>query len=95
MSIVTDTTPNTMEVRALMTAKDADDVWTVRVTVREAMIRWLVTEHSYALPRVNTADAVLPTGWRRFPDGSPDGSSAGSPDGAARRAHEPPRTGRG
>lgn len=47
---VTDSTPNTMEVRALVTAKDADDIWTVRVTVREQMIRWLTEEHPYALP---------------------------------------------
>ncbi|MFF3330782.1 mechanosensitive ion channel family protein [Streptomyces sp. NPDC002888] len=57
---VTDTTPNTLQVRALVTAKDADDIWTVRVTVRERMIRWLSEEHPYALPRVNTADALLP-----------------------------------
>ncbi|CAL9417325.1 mechanosensitive ion channel family protein [Streptomyces sp. enrichment culture] len=80
---VTDTTPNTMEVRALVTAKDADDVWTVRVTVREAMIRWLVAEHPYALPRVNTADAVLP-GPRPSPDGA-----------RPRRAVDTPRTERG
>ncbi|MEU3944949.1 mechanosensitive ion channel domain-containing protein [Streptomyces sp. NPDC029526] len=54
---VTDTTPTTMEVRALVTAKDADDIWTVRVTVREQMIRWLAAEHPYALPRVTTAGA--------------------------------------
>ncbi|MCX5047526.1 MULTISPECIES: mechanosensitive ion channel family protein [unclassified Streptomyces] len=83
---VTDTTPNTMQVRALVTAKDADDIWTVRVTVREQMVRWLCERHPYALPRVNTADASLPTGRR---------SPAGFSDGAARRAHEPPRTGRG
>ncbi|CAL9423047.1 mechanosensitive ion channel family protein [Streptomyces sp. NPDC057838] len=78
---VTDTTPNTMQVRALVTAKDADDIWTVRVAVRERMIRWLADEHPYALPRVNTADAVLPPalngthpshdGTRRSPDGVP------------------------
>ncbi|MDQ0403269.1 mechanosensitive ion channel family protein [Streptomyces sp. NBC_01723] len=55
---VTETTQNTMQVRALVTAKDADDIWTVRVTVREGMIRWLAEEHPYALPRVNTADAA-------------------------------------
>ncbi|MFI9821318.1 mechanosensitive ion channel family protein [Streptomyces sp. NPDC052013] len=69
---VTDTTPNTMQVRALVTAKDADDIWTVRVTVREQMIRWLADEHPYALPRINTAEAAL----RRSLDGhgpSPDG----------------------
>jgi small-conductance mechanosensitive channel len=83
---VTDTTPNTMQVRALVTAKDADDVWTVRVTVREQMIRWLTEHHAYALPRVNTADAVLSPS---SPNGRP------SADGSPRRAHEPPRTGRG
>jgi small-conductance mechanosensitive channel len=82
---VTDTTPNTMQVRALVTAKDADDIWTARVTVREQMIRWLTEEHPYALPRVNTADAVLPN--------SRNGHA--THDGAARRAYGPPRTGRG
>ncbi|MFF7975494.1 mechanosensitive ion channel domain-containing protein [Streptomyces sp. NPDC007905] len=81
---VTDTTPSTIQVRALVTAKDADDIWTVRVAVREQMITWLSTEHPYALPRVNTADAVLPP--NRIP----------SPGGAAlRKAYDFPRTGRG
>ena len=84
--VVTDSTPNTIQVRALVTAKDADDIWTVRVTVREQMITWLSAEHPYALPRVNTADAVLPPGGH-IP--SQDGAAAG------RRLHEPPRTGRG
>ncbi|GHE87273.1 mechanosensitive ion channel protein [Streptomyces spiralis] len=57
---ITDTTPTTVEVRALMTAKDADDIWTVRVAVREEMIRWLCEEHPSALPRVTTAEAGLP-----------------------------------
>ncbi|WP_108999915.1 mechanosensitive ion channel family protein [Streptomyces rishiriensis] len=83
---VTDTTPNTMQVRALVTAKDSDDIWTVRVKVREEMIRWLWKEHPYALPRVNTAHAALPPG--RLP------AQSSSPDGAARRAPESPRTAR-
>lgn len=57
---VTDTTTSTIQVRALVTAKDADDIWTVRVTVREQMIRWLTEHHSYALPRVTTVSAVEP-----------------------------------
>jgi small-conductance mechanosensitive channel len=84
---VTDTTANTMQVRGLVTAKDANDLWTVRVTVRERMIRWLADEHPYALPRVNTADAVLPPGGdghRPSPDGVP----------AQRRFHGPSRTDR-
>ncbi|MGW3649973.1 mechanosensitive ion channel family protein [Streptomyces sp. NPDC000878] len=84
---VTDATPSTIEVRALVTAKDADDVWKVRVHVREGMIRWLTEHHAYALPRVNTADATLPPGTE---------ATRRSQDGAPRRAHEPPRTvGRG
>ncbi|MFE5401093.1 mechanosensitive ion channel family protein [Streptomyces sp. NPDC056580] len=82
--VVTDTTPNTIQVRALVTAKDSDDIWTVRVAVREQMITWLAAEHPYALPRVNTSDAVLAP--NRVP----------SPDRATlRKAYEFPRTGRG
>jgi small-conductance mechanosensitive channel len=88
---VTDTTPNTMQIRALMTAKDADDIWTVRVTVREGMIRWLAAEHPYALPRVNTADAVLPPNRR---NGHRPARDDVARDGvAASRGHEPPRAG--
>ncbi|MCT7355971.1 mechanosensitive ion channel family protein [Streptomyces sp. 15-116A] len=79
---VTDTTPNTMQVRALVTAKDADDIWTVRVTVREQMIRWLADEHPYALPRINTAEAALRRGLdghRPSPDGVPTARHAQGP----------------
>ncbi|MFJ4683349.1 mechanosensitive ion channel family protein [Streptomyces sp. NPDC088789] len=82
---VTDSTPNTMEVRALVTAKDADDIWTVRVAVREQLLDWLVREHPYALPRVNTAEALLPPGV----NGSGPARPAGAP--APRRAVEPHR----
>ncbi|MEU6658719.1 mechanosensitive ion channel domain-containing protein [Streptomyces sp. NPDC046821] len=55
---VTDTTPSTLQVRAVVSAKNSDDIWTVRVTVREQLIRWLADEHPYALPRVNTMAAA-------------------------------------
>ncbi|MFC9298708.1 mechanosensitive ion channel family protein [Streptomyces sp. NPDC057011] len=55
---VTDTTPHTVQVRASVTAKDADDLWTVRCAVRERLITWLVAEHPYALPRITTAEAA-------------------------------------
>ncbi|GGU54381.1 mechanosensitive ion channel protein [Streptomyces albospinus] len=55
--VVTDTTPSTIVVRALVTARDADHIWTVRCQVRERMIEWLRTEHAYALPRIATAPA--------------------------------------
>ncbi|MFB7242859.1 mechanosensitive ion channel protein [Streptomyces populi] len=90
---VTDSTPNTMQVRALVTAKDADDIWTVRVTVREQMIRWLAEQHPYALPRVNTAEAVpLPGQGPRAGRPEPDAVAARP---HARHTHEPPRTGPG
>ncbi|MGW1881780.1 mechanosensitive ion channel family protein [Streptomyces sp. NPDC001970] len=57
---VTDTTPTTMVVRAVVTAKDADDVWTVRCAVREQLIAWLCDRHPYALPRIATAQAAHP-----------------------------------
>ncbi|MEV0255445.1 mechanosensitive ion channel domain-containing protein [Streptomyces sp. NPDC050732] len=76
---VTDTTPSTMQVRALVTAKDADDIWTVRVTVREQLVQWLTEHHPYALPRVNTASA----------EPSPNGHRP------LHLAPKPPRTGRG
>ncbi len=59
---VTGTTPNTMEIRVVVTAKDADDIWTVRCAVREQMIGWLCAHHPYALPKVNTAEAAPPPG---------------------------------
>ncbi|WKD37472.1 mechanosensitive ion channel family protein [Streptomyces xanthophaeus] len=55
---VTDTTPHTVQVRAVVTAKDADDLWTLRCAVRERLITWLVAEHPYALPRIATAPAA-------------------------------------
>jgi small-conductance mechanosensitive channel len=86
---VTDTTPSTMQVRAVVTAKDADDIWTVRCAVREQLIGWLRDHHPYALPRVATAPAALPPGgqWPDLPH--PDGTKPSD-------AHEvAPRTGRG
>ncbi|MCJ1681225.1 mechanosensitive ion channel family protein [Streptomyces sp. APSN-46.1] len=55
--VVTDTTPHTIQVRATVTAKDADDLWTLRCAVRERLIAWLVEHHPYALPRVTTEAA--------------------------------------
>lgn len=76
---VTDTTPSTVVVRAVVTAKDADDIWTVRCAVREEMIAWLYEHHPYALPSVATTTAAPP------PDEARDrGGERGNP-----------RTGRG
>ncbi|WP_079154118.1 mechanosensitive ion channel family protein [Streptomyces subrutilus] len=56
--VVTDTTPHTIQVRAAVTAKDADDVWTVRCAVRERLLTWLLAHHPYALPRIATSEAA-------------------------------------
>ncbi|MCQ0022357.1 mechanosensitive ion channel [Streptomyces somaliensis DSM 40738] len=55
--VVTDTTPSTMMVRAVVTARNADDVWNLRCEVRERLIAWLYEHHPYALPRVATTTA--------------------------------------
>lgn len=73
---VTGTTPTTVVLRAIVTAKDPDDLWTARCTVREQLVAWLAEKHPYALPRVSTSPAVPapravpdPGRTRRFHDG--------------------------
>ncbi|WP_051034024.1 mechanosensitive ion channel family protein [Streptomyces sp. SS] len=55
---VTDTSPTGITVRAIVTAKDADDLWTTRCAVREELVAWLAREHPGALPKVVTAPAA-------------------------------------
>jgi small-conductance mechanosensitive channel len=55
--VVIDTTPTTLQLRALLTAKDAGDLFDLRCVVREQLVAWLRDEHPYALPRVSTAEA--------------------------------------
>ncbi|MEV7864810.1 mechanosensitive ion channel domain-containing protein [Streptomyces sp. NPDC088124] len=64
---VTDTTPTTIEVRAVVTAKDADDIWKVRCVVREQMVAWLAAHHPYALPRIVGEVATPPAARSRVP----------------------------
>ncbi|MFD0020895.1 mechanosensitive ion channel family protein [Streptomyces sp. NPDC058382] len=84
---VTDTTPSTVVVRAVVTAKDADDIWTVRCAVREQLIGWLRDHHPYALPRIATGPAAQPPSDDRALPPHPRAKPAG-------RARAP-RTGRG
>lgn len=95
---VTDTTPSTIQVRAVVTAKDADDIWTVRCAVREQLIGWLRDHHPYALPRITTAPAALPPGeqWAEL-TGAKLGRAGrnGSAPHADRDDAKAPRTGRG
>lgn len=80
---VTDTTPTTILVRAVVTAKDADDLWTARCAVREQMIAWLYEKHPYALPRVATSPAAR------------DGASVPPPRDETYEGEARARTGRG
>ncbi|MET9319471.1 mechanosensitive ion channel domain-containing protein [Streptomyces sp. NPDC003038] len=59
---VTDTSPSTITVRAIVTAKDADDLWTVRCAVREQLVAWLAEKYPYALPHIATTTAPAPPG---------------------------------
>ncbi|MEU8676674.1 mechanosensitive ion channel domain-containing protein [Streptomyces sp. NPDC048560] len=91
---VTDTTPSTIEVRAVVTAKNADDIWTVRCAVREQLVGWLRDHHPYALPRIATSPAILPPG-EQWPTPAPlDGWDSGKAQAVGNGVNAP-RTGRG
>lgn len=94
---VTDTTPTTMEVRAVVTAKDADDIWTARCAVREQLIGWLAEKHPYALPRVATGPAaeVPKDRWAHAEDAVSLAKPGEEVTDSASHDGEPPRTGRG
>jgi small-conductance mechanosensitive channel len=82
--VVIDTTPTTIQVRALVTAKDADDIFNLRCIVREQLIDWLRCEHPYALPRISTAPAPgrSDVGRQRAPAPMPDSKDLGPGPGA-------------
>ena len=48
---VIDTTQETMQLRALMSAKNSPTAWDLRCEIREKMISWLQENHPGALPR--------------------------------------------
>ncbi len=48
---VTDATEKTMQVRALMDARDSSDAWDLRCLVREKLIAYLQENHPESLPR--------------------------------------------
>lgn len=55
---LTESHADTIEVRALMSARTSPQAWDLRCHVREEMLAWLQTEHAYALPRVRAEAAV-------------------------------------
>ncbi|WP_336644883.1 mechanosensitive ion channel family protein [Microbacterium sp. USHLN186] len=52
---VTDSQGGFVTVRFTVSAKDSDDLWTLRCAVREQMMAWLQQEHPDALPRTRVA----------------------------------------
>jgi len=79
---VTDATEKTMQVRALVSARDAGSLWDLRCAVREGLIRHLSETHPGSLPRVraevegDAADARSASGADRAGEG---GSGAPPP----------------
>lgn len=59
--LVTDSTPTGIEVRASMTGRDSDAVWSLRCAVREELISWLNAKHPGALPRLAALDGFEKT----------------------------------
>jgi small-conductance mechanosensitive channel len=49
---VVDTHPHTIEVRALVSARDAPTVWDLRCEIREALVAFLRDRHPHGLPRL-------------------------------------------
>jgi hypothetical protein len=64
---VTDTNPRTMELQALVSARNASATWDLRCEVREKLVAFLQTELPESLPR-DRADVRLPP---RFHEVSP------------------------
>ncbi|OIV38373.1 hypothetical protein BIV57_06160 [Mangrovactinospora gilvigrisea] len=94
--LVTDTTPSAIQVRALLSAKDADDLFLLRALVREKLVDYLVREHPEALPRVATGpaeDGARPGGAAALPEPKKADDSMNSADGSG-RADEGVRLGR-
>jgi len=65
---VTDATPNAIQLRALVDARDAGAAWDLRCEVREKLIQFLQKKYPRGLPRVRTE-------FQEFPAGSVNPSS--------------------
>ncbi|MHB8604936.1 MAG: mechanosensitive ion channel family protein [Thermoplasmatota archaeon] len=57
---VTDTTEHTMQLRALMSARNSGEAWDLRCAVRERLVDFLQREYPGALPRTRVALASDP-----------------------------------
>ena len=71
--LVTDTREDVIEVRAMVTAADAWQLWDLRCALREGMLAWLAAHHPEALPTHRVVEGA-PT-----PDVPPSGAAAPTP----------------
>jgi hypothetical protein len=63
---VTDASENTVEMRALVSAPNADAAWELRCEVREKLIAFLQSEYTNALPRRRNETFVASSAARAF-----------------------------
>lgn len=79
---VTDTTATTMEVRLLMSARNAGDAFDLRCAVREAMLAWIGKNQPTAIPRQrvdahgDAGEAAAGLGLEAAPDPPPPAASS-------------------
>ncbi|MBN2297873.1 MAG: mechanosensitive ion channel protein MscS, partial [Deltaproteobacteria bacterium] len=59
---VTNSTDKSLELRALMSASDASNAWSLRCEVREKLIAFIQKNYPDALPRVRTEFSCVPEG---------------------------------
>ena len=71
--LVTDVREDVIEVRAMMTAADAWQLWDLRCAMREGMLAWLVAHHPEALPTRRLLEAAP------MPEGPPPPAATTSP----------------
>lgn len=72
----TDATEHTVQIRALMDAKDSNDQWDLKCLVREKLIEFLQKNYPDSLPRYRTEFAPLSDGKQPSGADSEDGSNA-------------------
>jgi len=86
---VTDVTPQTIQLRGLMSARTSPCAWDLRCEVREKMITWLQEIHPDALPRLRAelGAATAPTTCANRATSTNSGVPRGDAGRLAQRYH--------
>jgi small-conductance mechanosensitive channel len=74
---VTDMTPDSVQLRVLMTAPDASTAWDLRCEVRERLLEYLQLRHPHSLPRRRVQLASGPDSAAGPTDSRPSGVAVG------------------